>query len=185
MWQGSMRFACLLFRQGLQSSEHWWGSKFKGCSQVSPVRADWWQENMERDHYSRAWEPARLGSLSHGPAEHLREAAGNSRQDHTSDSMESDQQRQCDKGWLTELILWHVIAGGGGRRNTNLIGCYKSLNDLVCADKYCSLSACTRKESKNISMFLFCFCWCLCLDNVRLFLGGKILLVKEYQGGSI
>lgn len=99
------------------------------------------------------------------------------------DCMEPHQERQRDKGWPGELLLWHGIASGGGRRNTTLIGYY--LNDLMCADKYCSFSACTRKETKNIPKFLFHFCWLLCSDSVRLLLGGEILLAKEYQGGSI
>lgn len=115
-------------------------------------------------------------------AGHLCEAAGGRT---TQVTPWSQTNRQGDKGWPTELILWHVTAGGGGRRNANLIGYYESLNDLVCADKYYSLSACARKESKNIPVFLFCFCWLLCLDSVRLFLGREILLAKEYQGGSI
>lgn len=58
---------------------------------------------------------------------------------------ESQQHRQRDEGWLRELTLWHVIGGTllwhvvGGRRNANLIGYYKHLNDLMCADKYCFL----------------------------------------------
>lgn len=121
--------------------------------------------------------PSQPGSLSHGPAEC--QSCCNS----AGDSMEPHQERQRDKGWLRELLLWHVIASGGGRRNRILIGYYKTLNDLMCADKYCSFSACTRKETKNIPKFLFHFCWLLCLDSARL--GGEILLAKEYQGESI
>lgn len=183
LWQGSRRFAPLLLRKGFQPSECWWRGKFKGCPR-SPL---WEVVHGKRTGWREiiTWEPAGLGSLSHGPAEHLHKAAGNCRQDHTGDSVESDQQRQHHMGWLRELIWWHVIASEGDRRNTNLIGYYKSLSDLMCADKYCSLSACTREESKNIPVFLFHFCWLLCLHSIRQFLDGEILLAKEYQGGSI
>lgn len=40
-------------------------------------------------------------------------------------------------------------------------------------------------KAKNIPMFPFLYCWLLCLDSVRAFVGGEILLAKEYQGGGI
>lgn len=44
------------------------------------------REEAGRDQHSQTREPAGPGSLSHGPAQRLRQAAGNSRHDHTGDS---------------------------------------------------------------------------------------------------
>lgn len=67
--------------------------KFKGCSQVSPVRGDSWQENrLERDQHSQTWEPA-----------------GKSRQEHTGDSGSHNNTGSVTRGDLENSLCGTLL----------------------------------------------------------------------------
>lgn len=77
------------------------------------MRGDSQQEKRpERDQHIQTREPARPGSLSHGPAERLRQAAANSRHDHTGDSMESDHRGSVTRGDLENSLCGTLLPVG-------------------------------------------------------------------------
>lgn len=65
MWQGSSRFARLPFRQGLQSAECWWSSKFKGCPPDLPCER-WFmaREQARESQQGQAASPTALPGAS-------------------------------------------------------------------------------------------------------------------------